>query len=156
MNTPPSSIKPVSKLAKWLCYTVVIGLMPILLRFGSSYIIDGISIFSAADFIAVGFVLHISIFNEIEHMTGDETWKSASNTMSICAIVLYSGLMFALLIVESGFDKINVEQLTASAMTMAGCSFILCFVIFFRLTAKAKAAQPSCSVTGEETCSPTS
>ncbi|UTM59241.1 hypothetical protein L4174_021280 [Photobacterium sp. CCB-ST2H9] len=152
----PRSYEPVSKLTKWFCYTVAIGLIPIALRFLACIFIDGIDQFTAADFIAFGFVLHISIFNEIEHLTGDETWKSTSNTISICGIALYAFLMFALLIVESGFDKIKVEQLTQSTMILACCSFILCFVIFRRLTAKAKASQPTKSAIGEEPCSQTS
>lgn len=138
-----------TKLVKWLCYTVLIGLIPSVLRLISSTFIEGIETFTAADFIAFGFVLHISIFNELEHMSGDETWKSLSNTMSIIGIVLYGALMFALLIVESGFNKIKVEQLTHSSMILASCSLIFCFITFYRLTAKAKFA----ALTGDVTCS---
>lgn len=147
-----NSSNQVSKLIKWFCYTVAIGLIPTLLRFGSSLIIEGIVPFSAADFIAFGFVLHISIFNELEHMTGDETWKSVSNTMSLIAVVLYGALMFSLLIIESGYDKIRVEQLTTTSMAFAGCSFVLCFIIFHRLSSKAKFEELS-STNGEDTCS---
>lgn len=151
MSTHNSS--EVSKLTKWFWYTVIIGLIPILLRLFSSLIIDGVAIVKAADFIAVGFVLHISIFNELEHMSGDQTWKTVSNVGSICAIVIYGGLMFLLLIEESGYDKINVDSLTNSSIVLAVCSFILCFVIFFRLSSKAKASNPKAATTsGEAAC----
>ncbi|ELE5026060.1 hypothetical protein RDG65_001328 [Vibrio fluvialis] len=129
----------VSKLAKWLGYTVVIGLLPIALRLLASCVIDGVAMVNAADFIAVGFVLHISIFNELEHMSGDQTWKTVSNVGSICAIVIYGGLMFLLLVAESGYKNIQVHSLTISSITLAVCSFILCFVIFYRLNARTKA-----------------
>ncbi|MDX1303603.1 hypothetical protein [Photobacterium sp.] len=141
-----------TKLVKWFCYTVAIGLIPSVLRFLSSSFIEGIDLISAADFIAFGFVLHISIFNELEHMSGDETWKSFSNTGSIIAIVLYGALMFALLIIESGYDKIKLGQLTNSSMVLASCSFVFCFIVFFRLTAKAKSETRITSHGGESPC----
>ncbi|MDD9154577.1 hypothetical protein PVK64_00045 [Aliivibrio sp. S4TY2] len=129
----------VSKLTKWLGYTVFIGLIPILLRLLTSYFTEGVATTSAADFIAVGFVLHISIFNELEHMDGDQTWKSISNIISIGMVAIYGALMLGLLIVESGYNGININLLTDCAMKLAIASFILCFIIFFRLTAKEKA-----------------
>lgn len=143
----------VSKLTKWIWYTVIIGLIPVLLRWLASMLINGVAVVNAADFIAVGFVLHISIFNELEHMSGDQTWKTISNVGSICAIVIYGSLMFLLLIEESGYDKINVETLTNSSITLAVCSFILCFIIFFRLSSKAKVIHSEeVPISGEATC----
>ncbi|CDT91352.1 hypothetical protein [Vibrio parahaemolyticus] len=134
---------PPSKLTKWFCYTVIIGLIPIILRMFASWIIEGVNNFSAADFIAFGFVLHISIINELEHITGDDNWKSVGNIFSIGGIVLCSGLMFALLVVESGYNKINVEALTNSSMALAICSFIICWIIFYRLNKKAVVTAPT-------------
>ncbi|MGF1710107.1 hypothetical protein L4C37_05910 [Vibrio kagoshimensis] len=142
--------RSVSKLTKWLCYTVIIGLIPIGLRFAFSILIDGFAPISASEYIALGFVLHISILNELEHMTGDETWKSVSNVFSICAIVMYTSLMAILLAVEAGFDKIKFEQLIQLSTTLAGCSFFFCFVIFWRLTTKAKIEAPA--LNGEVPC----
>ncbi|MCU8150725.1 hypothetical protein M2G93_21700 [Vibrio vulnificus] len=145
------SDQPTTKLVKWFCYTVAIGLIPSALRFFSSLFIEGISPISAADFIALGFVLHISIFNELEHMTGDESWKSISNTGSIFAIVLYGALMFALLIVESGYNAIKLDGLTNFSLILASCSFVFCLAIFLRLTAKAK--YEATLYSGEVSCS---
>ncbi|WP_390339471.1 hypothetical protein [Vibrio harveyi] len=131
----------VSKLTKWLWYTVIIGLIPIGLRFFISSFVQHIPSINCADFIAVGFVLHISIFNELEHMSGDQTWKTVSNVGSIVAIFFYGALTCLLLMMESGVESIDVEDLTNSSIILAACSFILCFVIFFRLSSKAKAEQ---------------
>ncbi|WP_102363507.1 hypothetical protein [Vibrio cyclitrophicus] len=130
----------VSKLIKWLFYTVLIGLTPIGLRLFVSSFVQDVEPINPADFIAVGFVLHISIFNELEHMSGDQTWKTVSNVGSLVAIFFYGALSLALLFVESGYDGINVEVLTNSSITLAVCSFILCFIIFFRLSSRAKSA----------------
>ncbi|MCG6365327.1 hypothetical protein [Vibrio fluvialis] len=138
----------VSKLSKWFCYTVFIGLIPIGLRLLSCIIMEGINVFSASDFIAFGFVLHISIINEFEHTRGDETWKSFGNTFSIVFLVLYSALMFASLVVESGYDKINAQTLTISSMILAVCSFILCAIIFYRLSARYKSSQQQATPKG--------
>ncbi|WP_419206725.1 hypothetical protein [Photobacterium leiognathi] len=145
------SNQPTTKLVKWFCYTVAIGLIPSALRFLSSTFIEGISPISAADFIAFGFVLHISIFNELEHMIGDESWKSFSNTGSIFAIVLYGALMFSLLIVESGYKGIKIASLTNCSFVLAICSFVFCFFILLRLKAKAK--YETASQVGEVPCS---
>lgn len=142
-----------SKLTKWFCYTVLIGLIPVALRFISKQWVGiEISTFSASDLIAFGFVLHISILNELEHINGDDTWKTWSNLFSIVGVVFYSALMFALLIIESGYDRISTEQLTHSSIWLAVCSFILCFIIFFRLTYKVKAESLDSKPYGEEPC----
>lgn len=140
----------VSKLTKWFWYTVIIGMIPIALRFFISSFVENVAPINSADFIAVGFVLHISIFNELEHMSGDQTWKTVSNVGSLVAIFFYGALTCLLLMMESGFKGINVKDLTTSSMILAICSFILCFVIFFRLSARAKAMNQLTS--GEVTC----
>ena len=137
---PNSKSIEISKLTKWLCYTVIIGSTPIGLRLLFSSFIQGISPINPADFIALGFVLHISIINELEHISNDQTWKTISNTGSIIAIFLYGGLTCLLLTIESGNKSINIEKLTSTSMILATCSFILCFVIFHRLSSKEKIA----------------
>ncbi|MCS0179281.1 hypothetical protein NDI96_02555 [Vibrio alginolyticus] len=146
-----SKSSEVSKLTKWLWYTVIIGLIPIGLRLFFCSFMETVKPLNAADFIAVGFVLHISIFNELEHMSGDQTWKTMSNAGSIVAIFFYGALTCLLLMLESGVKGINVEHLTNSSMVLAACSFILCFVIFFRLSSKAKSEQHE-QTDGEVTC----
>jgi len=140
----------VSKLTKWFWYTVIIGMIPIGLRLFISTFVQGVDSVNPADFIAFGFVLHISIFNEIEHMSGDQTWKTVSNVGSLVAIFFYGALTCLLLMLESGVKGINVQDLTNSSMVLAICSFILCFMIFFRLSSRAKAMNQPTS--GEVTC----
>lgn len=142
-----------SKLTKWFCYTVLIGLIPAGLRFLSSKLIGmDVSTFSASDFIAFGFVLHISILNELEHINGDETWKTWGNLIAIVGVVFYSALMFSLLVIESGYDKIHIEQLTQSSLILAVCSFVISFIIFFRLSRKFEAESLTSQQDGEQPC----
>ena len=59
-----------NKKIKWLIYTVIVGLIPIFLRFLVSLLTKPgtITMFTASDFISFGLVLHISNMNEIEHI----------------------------------------------------------------------------------------
>ena len=68
-----------NKKTKWLIYTVVFGLIPIISRL----LVWGVtqhgtvSAFATSDFIAFGLILHISNINEIEHLSDDnKSWKT--------------------------------------------------------------------------------
>ena len=55
---------------KWLMYTVVIGLIPIILRFFLYFTLSNnysINIISLSDIAIFGLIIHISIINELEH-----------------------------------------------------------------------------------------
>ena len=54
---------------KWLIYTVLVGLIPILSRALLWFISQNqtMNFVNAADFVAFGLILHISNINEIEH-----------------------------------------------------------------------------------------
>ncbi len=58
-----------NKKVKWLIYTVLVGLIPILSRFLVWGVTEPgiVSFITASDFIAFGLILHISNINEIEH-----------------------------------------------------------------------------------------
>jgi glucan phosphoethanolaminetransferase (alkaline phosphatase superfamily) len=144
--------EPISKLTNWICYTVLIAMIPILLRFLASISIRNINILSPADFIAFGLVLHISMINALEHMRGDNTWKSICNAISILAMVLYGGLMFALLILESGINNISSKSILTSSIILASCSFILCFFAFYRLSKRESYLQKLNLLNGNSLC----
>ncbi len=88
---------------KWLIYTVLVGLLPILSRLLVWAVTKegSINIFSPSDFVAFGLVLHISNINEIEHFTNvEKEWKTAElnaaaatkkmNKTSISPIIVYN------------------------------------------------------------------
>lgn len=125
-----------SKKVKWFTSTVVIGLLPILARLISNIILDGVTFFTASDFIAFGFVMHISILNEIEHIHEDDNWKSIQHSTSIGFVFIYGLLTFALLIIEAGATQMNPEKLKYLSMFISSVSFILAYTVFNRLSAK--------------------
>lgn len=117
---------------KWLMYTVVIGLLPIAVRALFSQWSPGVVTFTASDFIAFGFVLHISILNEIEHIEGQKNWKTWQNGLSIAFIFLYGVFSCAVLAFEAGFKNIDIESVKHTAIAISMISFLISLSIFYR------------------------
>lgn len=117
---------------KWLMYTVFIGLLPIGLRLLMTSWGISIPYFSASDFIAFGFVLHISILNEIEHVDQQKVWKTVQNGMSIVAIFVYGAFTCGLMLNESGISGVNLDAVRNTAMIAAIVSFIISLSVFYR------------------------
>lgn len=126
-----------NKKIKWLIYTVLVGLIPILSRL----IVWGVtqpgtvSLLAASDFIAFGLVLHISNINEIEHISDDnKSWKTTQNGTSITFIALYS-VLFALVLVSEGMPSfVNIFAAKVCAIFLATVSFLISLSVFHRLS----------------------
>ncbi|MGV2929520.1 hypothetical protein ACE3G8_00355 [Vreelandella venusta] len=122
---------------KWLIYTVLVGLIPIVSR----VLIWGvtqpgtISILAASDFIAFGLILHISNINEIEHLgDGEKTWKTIQNGTSILFIALYS-ILFSLIMISEGLpDFIDSKVIKMCVIALAIVSFLISFSVFHRVS----------------------
>ena len=127
----------VNKKIKWLIYTVLVGLIPILSRiFVWSVTESGVvSLIMASDFIAFGLILHISNINEIEHLTDDEkSWKTVQNGTSIAFIAFYS-VLFALIMISEGIPSfIDIEAIKNCAVGLAVISFLISFSVFHRIS----------------------
>ncbi|WP_083190325.1 MULTISPECIES: hypothetical protein [unclassified Aliivibrio] len=141
-------IQSTNKKYKWFAYTVFIGLLPILARLITNLFLDNIAWLSASDFIAFGFVMHISILNELEHMHDDDNWKSINNGASIGGVFIYGVFTLGLLIHETGATQIDAEMLKYCSMASSIISFILAYMVFDRLSAKSKDSSQ-----GDSTCS---
>ncbi|EJK2114085.1 hypothetical protein [Vibrio navarrensis] len=126
-----------NKKAKWLIYTVLVGLIPILSRiFVWSVTESGVvSFIMASDFIAFGLILHISNINEIEHLADDEkSWKTVQNGVSITFIAFYS-VLFALIMISEGIPNfIDIEAIKNCAVGLAIISFLISFSVFHRIS----------------------
>lgn len=86
---------------KWLAYTVLVGLIPIISRVfvwitANS---ESMQLLAAPDFVAFGLVLHISNINELEHISSEQNkgWKTIQNGISLTFVALYSVLYAVLL-----------------------------------------------------------
>lgn len=119
---------------KWLIYTVIVGLIPIMVRLLVCAITnsDSLSSLVPSDVIVFGLVLHISILNEIEHVFDSDGWKTKQVGISIVFMVMYSILMAALLFSEVHPAIIDMEALLNSSVAMAIISFVLTSSVFYR------------------------
>lgn len=123
-----------SRKIKWLIYTVLVGLIPIISRFIVWCVTkpDSVKIISPSDFIAFGLVLHISNINEIEHIIEIEKgWKTAQNGISISFIAFYS-VLFALTLIEGNI--VNISAITYCTIILALVSFGISYSVYDRLS----------------------
>src|SRR5690606_1176029 len=119
---------------KWLIYTVLVGLIPVLSRLLVWAVTKEGSVnpLSPSDFVAFGLVLHISNINEIEHFAGVEReWKTAQNGISIAFIAFYS-VLFALTLI--GGRVVDVIAITICTIILALVSFLISYSVYDRLS----------------------
>ncbi|WP_157861310.1 hypothetical protein [Rippkaea orientalis] len=125
------------KKIKWLIYTVLVGLIPILLRLLIHWVTkEGlVKSVSTSDFISFGLVLHISNINEIEHlMTSDQSWKTIQNGLSITFIAFYSMLFGLTLVSENTTMLIEEQTLQYCTMTLALISLLISCSVYDRIS----------------------
>ena len=123
-----------NRLTKWLIYTVVIGLLPMLCRLLLWAVTKTGTMepFAVSDFVAFGLVLHISNINELEHYeTNNPSWKTCHNGISILFITLYSVFYTVTLLELSEVDSNNI-LIGSSAMCVV--SFLISLSLYFRVT----------------------
>ncbi|WPC73959.1 hypothetical protein [Vibrio porteresiae] len=126
-----------NKKVKWLIYTVLVGLIPILSRIfvWSVTEVGVVSLIMPADFIAFGLILHISNINEIEHLTDDEkSWKTIQNGTSIAFIAFYSVLFSLIMISESIPNLIDMGAIKFCTIGLSVVSFLISFSVFHRIS----------------------
>lgn len=126
-----------NKKVKWLIYTVLVGLIPILSRFLVWGVTEAgvVSLIAASDFIAFGLILHISNINEIEHLSDDEkSWKTIQNGTSIAFIAFYSVLLALIMISEGVPSFIDTDVIKKCTISLAFISFAISFSVFHRIS----------------------
>lgn len=123
-----------NKKIKWLVYTVLVGLIPILCRVLAWIVTkpDAIPVLSPSDFIVFGLVLHISNINEVEHFnTVGEGWKTIQNGFSISFIAFYSALYSLILI---GDLVVNITKITYCSIVLAIVSLFISYSVYDRIS----------------------
>ena len=122
---------------KWLIYTVLVGLIPVLSRALIWFISQNrtIGFLNAADFVAFGLILHISNINEIEHFNDSEkSWKTIQNGISIAFISFYSVLYACSILGQSNPGLINVKTITYFSLGLSLVSFLISFSVYDRIS----------------------
>lgn len=123
-----------SRKTKWLIYTVLVGLIPILSRSLVWLVTNAgtINFLSPSDFVAFGLVLHISNINEIEHFDNvGKEWKTVQNGISIAFIAFYS-VLFSLTLI--GDNVVNILAITYCALSLAVVSFLISYSVYDRIS----------------------
>ncbi|MYN18702.1 hypothetical protein GTP81_18290 [Rugamonas sp. FT107W] len=123
--------------SKWLAYTFLVGLIPLLTRLlvWASTAQDVVNIASAADFVVFGLVLHVSIINETEHLPSRENdWKTIQNGMAIVFISIYSALYAVSVVGEKNSQLIDAYTILWVSVGVAATSTAISFIIIYRLS----------------------
>ena len=124
---------------KWLIYTVLIGLIPFIIRFIIYAVTIGIKInyiFNEIDMIAFGLVLNVSNITELDgNNTVSNEWKTTNMGLSVLFLIAFSSFLGVSYISELPgvvmFDKSAIKWL--SLIASVG-SFLFSFSIFRRFT----------------------
>lgn len=122
---------------KWLIYTVLVGLIPILSRALIWFISQNrtMNFFNSSDFVAFGLILHISNINEIEHFNDRErSWKTIQNGISIAFISFYSVLFACSLLGQSNPGLINENAITHLSIVLSFASFFISFSVYHTIS----------------------
>ena len=123
---------------KWIIYTVLIGLLPFIIRLLLYVVAKERSIdflMNESDFIILGLVLNLTNLNELENQDNGK-WKSIMIGSSAVQIAIYSGILALSYISELYSNIIEVKTLFWCALILALGSFLLSFSIYDRLTLK--------------------
>lgn len=122
---------------KWLMYTVVIGLIPIILRFFLYFTLSNnysINIISLSDIAIFGLIIHISIINELEHYS-DKNWKIKQTVVSMLFIIIYS-FLFALITFSNEVLVIFDKNITILIILMSFVSFFIGYSVHYNSSLK--------------------
>ena len=122
-----------NKKIKWLIYTVLVGLLPIFSRLFVWLVTSNgtVDLLSPSDFVAFGFVLHISNINEIEHLETNKSWKTIQNGVSITFIAFYS-ILLSLTLIKG--NVVDIVAITYCTMVLAIISFLISYSVYDRVS----------------------
>ena len=124
--------------AKWLMYTVLVGLIPVILRlliWAISQNRDDMDMLNTADLVVFGLILHISIINQIERFgDGESLWRTILNGTSFVSITGYGLLFAAYLLDQSNPGLINQEAAKYLAISFSLVSFIIGFSVYNKIS----------------------
>lgn len=121
---------------KWLIYTVLIGLLPFIIRLILYIVVKDKSLdflMNESDFIILGLVLNLTNLNELENQSKGQ-WKSIMIGSSAVQIAIYAGILALSYITELNNQLIEESTLFWCALILSLGSFMLSFSIFDRLT----------------------
>lgn len=126
------------KKTKWLIYTVLIGLIPFLIRSFIALIDKTATIdywLNETDFIVLGLVLNLTNINELEDRTfTDMLWKTRNIGYSIISIAFFSAILAIVTYTDfKNNPDLDRTILKCCSISLAVVSFIFSYSIYNRL-----------------------
>lgn len=122
-----------SRKTRWLIYTVIIGLLPVIIR-ALLWLVtkdSSMELLNISDVIIFGLIIHISIINELEHSNEVSEWKTKHNGISLLFITVYSAL-FALIILSTEMSPmIDKNNITILVILMSVVSFLIGYSVHY-------------------------
>jgi ABC-type thiamin/hydroxymethylpyrimidine transport system permease subunit len=123
---------------KWLIFTVLIGLIPFIMRSLVFLITNDLSptyIINEIDLVAFGLVLNVSNISEMDGSTTvTAEWKLIRIGVSLVSVVLFAGFLMATYIAElPGTSVFNREAIRWGSVILTFASFLFSYSIFKRL-----------------------
>ena len=125
---------------KWIIYTVLIGLVPVLSRLLIALLSRAhVNSFEASDFVGFGFVLTIANINGLEHATNvSPGWKTQSIGISLIIVALLSIVFVASCLSAELFDR---TKTLLSALVLAAGALLHGYSVIDRLAISERGAQ---------------
>jgi len=123
---------------KWIIYTVLIGLLPFIIRLLLYIVAKEKSLdflMNESDFIILGLVLNLTNLNELENQNKGK-WKTYMIGVSALQIAIYAGILALSYITEINSELIDLKTLFWCAVILSIGSLLLSFSIYDRLTKK--------------------
>lgn len=124
---------------KWIIYTVIIGLIPFILRLIIFILSKEKSwdfLANSIDFVFFGLALNLSNINEIENFNTsvDVQWATKFKGFSTIAIIVFASILGMLYISEQQSDPI-ISSFSAFivAVLLGVTSFVISYAIFSKL-----------------------
>lgn len=129
------------KKIRWLIYTVVIGLIPFILRFfiwwitKNNHSID--YVINEVDIVMFGLVLNLSIITELENEKDLEPkWRTKCNGFSVIMLILFSVFLGVSYFGDvTASDAIGTDKLKILCTVLSIMSFFFCLSVYNRLSA---------------------
>ncbi|MFA6150058.1 MAG: hypothetical protein WC716_01975 [Chitinophagaceae bacterium] len=124
--------------AKWWIYTVIVGLLPFLIRslivlFDKKGSVD--YWINETDFISLGLVLNLSNINELENRElENKVWKTMKIGFSMVSILLFSAI-FAIITYSDFKNNLDIDKTTVKfcSVCLSLVSVLFSYSIYNRL-----------------------
>lgn len=131
------------KKTKWLIYTVLIGMIPFLIRSFIALFDNTGTIeywINETDFIILGLVLNLTNINELEDKDfDDKIWKTRNIGFSVVSIALFAAILAIVTYADFKTNSdLNKTTVKACSIVLAVVSFLFSYSIYNRLNKIAK------------------